>query len=128
MNNQFRNFDAPTRAQTVQLQFERQECHDDDASPLDWMDEQEDAERIAAWRNDEFTMIGIRAKLTAFVPIGGGSFSTFEMTSPGLWGIESDSDETYLASVFEEERAGLLSALRQMGFAALICEALAPAD
>ncbi len=122
--DQFRCIDIARWPQAVRFEFEREESHDDNATPLDWMDETEDVERIAAWRNDEFTMIGIRAKVTVYVPIGGGSFSVFEMTSPGLWGIESDSGEDYLTEVFEDERAGLLDAMRQMGFAALVCEVL----
>jgi hypothetical protein len=123
--NQFRNFDAPARAQAVTVMWEREECPDDTASPLDWMDEAEDAERIAAWRDGQFTMIGIRAKATLLVPLGQVCFATYELTSCGLWGIESDSGEEYLASVFEEEKAQLVDAIAEMGKAALAHQALA---
>lgn len=121
MNAQYRNFDS-VKLTGTRITFEREECHDDDSTPLDWMDETEDAERIAAWRAGDFTMIGIRAKATVWVPIGGGSFTIHELTSAGLWGIESDSDADYLDSVYCEECASLLAAMRHMGMAAIVCE------
>lgn len=40
----------------------------------------------------------------------------FHELSGGLWGIESDAGD-YLNEVYEEEKAGLLTELRQLAFA-----------
>jgi hypothetical protein len=48
-------------------------------------------------------MIGIRAKATIEIRRP-GHVTLYEMTSPGLWGIENDSDEAYLTEVFQDEK------------------------
>ena len=106
------------RADGVYIQFERLEIADDVASPLDWMDEKEDAERIKAWRRGDFYMIGIQAEaLINIVRNGHGTLHT--MTSAGCWAIESDSGEAYLNEVFEQEKAQLLADIRALGTLAL---------
>jgi hypothetical protein len=124
METQFRNLDVARWPQAVRFEFEREDLPDEHGGALDWMDEEEDAERLNAYRRGEWSLIGVRAKVTAFVPIGQGSFSSFELTSPGVWSIESDSSEDFLNETYEEERDGLLAALRLMGLAALSCEVL----
>jgi hypothetical protein len=117
MDTQFRNFDAPSRPQVVTIEWERLTPDDQDASPLEWMDESDpdDAERILAWRDGDFSMIGVQAQATVIVPIGGGSFTVYEFTSPGLWAVESDSGEAYLNEIFENEKAELLEHVAKIG-------------
>lgn len=98
------------RAQIVHIDWTRELIDDTDSSPLDWMD----AERIAAWRNSDFTMIGIRARADIMIPIGQGSFRLMTLRSAGLWSIESDSGEDYLESIFEDEKAQLLAELKTL--------------
>ncbi len=45
----------------------------------------------------------------------GGHFVTQTVTSPGLFGIESDSDEDYLDQVFADECARLAAMLSAIG-------------
>jgi hypothetical protein len=73
----------------------------------------QDQARLAAYHNDEWHMIGIRcrAEVTIEYP---GYRTTYTMESAGLWGIESDSGDDYLASVYDEERAQLVEALKAM--------------
>ena len=127
----YATFDAAW-PQVVRVIWEREEAHDPDASPTDYLfqdedNREEDQARLNAWRNDEWSFIGIRARATLFVPIGGGSFTTMELCSAGLWGIESDSGEEYLASVFEDEKGALVDQLATLGNAAILHQLIAAA-
>jgi len=76
----------------------------------------EDHQRIADFNDGKFEMWGIRAEaelLHTSDDINAGSLH--DMTSPALWGIESDSDEDYLKEVGEAELAGLRAILADMG-------------
>lgn len=61
-----------------------------------------DPERVKAYRAGQWHFIGIRAKAVIDV-IRQGYTTQYEFESAGLWGIESDSDESYLQEVFREE-------------------------
>ena len=67
-------------------------------------------DRLAAYRNGDFSFVGVRAVATIKTPYG-HDFIESKLTSPGLWGIESDSGETYFNEVFAEERAVLIGML-----------------
>lgn len=143
MTNQYRNFDAAPGAwaQAVRFDWELQKLPDGDPD-LSWLEadsgrhddveddaerakyEAEDAARLASYGH-AWACVGVRACLRIAVPIGGHSFTTYELTSPGLWGIESDSGEAYFAEVFEEEKAALWDSLRKVGLAVLAFDALA---
>jgi hypothetical protein len=74
----------------------------------------QDAERIERYNRDEWRYIGIQARAT--VVVAHGTHSTmYRITSAGLWGIESGSDEAYLQSVFEDERETLLEDIKLFG-------------
>jgi hypothetical protein len=74
-------------------------------------------ERYNAWKRGDWNFIGVRARAVITLPIGGTSFVTYELVSPGLWGIESDAGD-YLDEIFKEEKATLLDHLRAIGAAA----------
>lgn len=100
---------------TVAVTFERQECHDSDGDTSyltqNYSDvtpaqrEQylaADRERLEAYRRGDWHFLGIRAR--AHIAITRDRYTThYTLESPGLWGIESDSGEDYLKSVFAEE-------------------------
>lgn len=74
----------------------------------------EDAERLAAFRRGDWHFIGVRAK--AIVWIQRNNYRTnYTLESAGLYGIESDSSEKYLQSVFKEECNQLLTDIRAFG-------------
>src|SRR5882672_11238708 len=137
---QYTHYDAPTRAQTVTIQWERVEARDDsgdtpeerdegfwpsldkdkagyvgeeNAARFDELCEAADA-RFKGWRDGDWYFIGVAARAHISIPIGGGSFRTITIDSGGLWGIESDAGD-YLDEVFEEEKASLLAELATLG-------------
>ena len=83
---------------------------DPDANPAN---AEANAERLAAYRAGEWHCIGIRAQAAFLIDLGHGALiQTVE--SPGLWGIESDSDPEYLDQVFAEEAQTLRGILAQL--------------
>jgi hypothetical protein len=84
----------------------------------------QDEARLAAWRNDEWHFVGIRARATINIPYGANPqcWITAELLSPGLWGIESDSSDAYLQEVYREERDILVEMLAFLKTYDLIAE------
>ena len=73
----------------------------------------EDARRLEAFHNGEWYMTGVRAKAEIRVPYGHG-FIIAHISSPGLWGVESDASEEYLEEIFQEEKTTLLEMLKSL--------------
>ena len=79
----------------------------DDSPDASYLDQGGFEERKAQYERGEFYFIGVQAAVTLPIPYGAHYIET-TVQSPGLWGIESDSDPEYLCSVFEEE-SGILT-------------------
>lgn len=71
----------------------------------------QDFKRMEGLNNGDWCFIGIQAKAIVRHPIAGNSFRLDDLSSGGLWGIESDSGQSYLKSVAEDELADLKSHL-----------------
>ena len=101
----------------VTVTFTRQVIDDDSYPDLSYLEQDykdvvdeaerekykaQDAERLAAYNRGEWHMIGIRAK--AIVWVERVNYRTiYELESPDLWGIESDSGEEHLRDTFDNE-------------------------
>jgi hypothetical protein len=90
------------------IQFERVEEIDSDGD-----DKTMSRKRRKAFNDMEWSYIGIRARAKCVV-VRSGVGTLFNMDSSGLWGVESDSGESYLAEVYEQEKAELLSMIEAM--------------
>lgn len=136
MDLQYQNFDNPKLPQRVRIEWSRVIVDDDfqprpdEAQDGFWPSSDPDDDgyigpngnldeayaeakaRMRAWEDGEWNWVGVRARATIFVPIGGGSFTTYSLLSPGLWAIESDSGEEYFAETFENEKESLMAHLR----------------
>ncbi len=101
----------------VTVTFERQVIDDDSYPDLSYLEQDykdvvdeaerekykaQNAERLAAYNRGEWHMIGIRAKATVWVERVNYRTS-YELESPGIWGIESDSGEEYFRETFSGE-------------------------
>jgi len=109
----------------VTVTFSRQEM-DDDSPDLSYLEQDcfndpkegkpnYGFERLAAYGGD-WHMIGIRAVATIWVQRVGYQ-ANYTIKSHGLWGIESDSEESYLQSVYKEECSQLQADIAAMGAA-----------
>jgi hypothetical protein len=106
---------------TTEVEIEMLTTYDQDAHPLDYLFQDpdyrdQDKARLKAWRNNDWYFLKIRAK--AAIKISHGTnlecWITSELLSPGLWGIESDSDNEYLQQVYREERQILIAMLASL--------------
>lgn len=70
-------------------------------------------ERMAAFDRGQWGFIGIRARAHCLIARNGVG-TVFSLESAGLWGIEGDSGDEYLNSVFEDEKADLLDMIECM--------------
>lgn len=78
---------------------------------------EQDAQRLAAYRKGNWSFVGVRAKAMIRVNRDDHNQSItaiYELTSPGLYGIESDSSESYFAEVYAEECAQLKADIEAM--------------
>lgn len=76
----------------------------------------QNAERVAAYRAGAWHCIAIKARATFLIGLGEAAVIQ-AIESPGLWGIESDSDPGYLDEVFREEVETLSHMLAQLNVA-----------
>jgi len=77
----------------------------------------QDYERMERLNAGDWCYTGIRAEAEIQTGPFLGTIDTIQtITSGGLWGIESDSDRSYLESVQQEELANLKSELLALGF------------
>ena len=94
---------------------EMTEYDEEPASP----DEGEKVAQMLAARERNYNLghwgyVGIQASVQISIPYRQGSI-THKISSPGLWGIESDSDDSYFNEVFAEESETLIDMLTQLG-------------
>jgi hypothetical protein len=67
-------------------------------------------DRKEAYERGEFGYVGVRAEVRLLV---NGTIQ--EISSPGLWGVESDSGEDYLRDIGKDESATLIDILKELG-------------
>jgi hypothetical protein len=94
----------------------RRELIPDECPDTSYLEQEGWEDRLTAYRRDEFGFIGVRAIVELKIPSKqGGYWNTQKISSPGLWGIETDSGEDYFDEVFREECEQLAEMLEQMG-------------
>lgn len=76
----------------------------------------QDYERMEKLNAGDFFFIGIMASADIAAPTAPGNAIVQHITSGGLWGIESDSDNTYITNIEEEELSALKVELTALGF------------
>ncbi len=74
-----------------------------------------DYARYEKYNRGDWHMMGIRAAIDLEIPTGRGGTISQTITSPGVWGIESDSDASFLDEVFQDECRQLEDMLQAMG-------------
>ncbi len=73
-------------------------------------------DRLRQSRNGDFGFMGVRASCTVLIGIGHkGHVIAQRFDSPGVWGVETDSDPDHVQELYENERSILLAMLAAMG-------------
>lgn len=85
----------------------------DEGPELSWRNAA-DRDRLAAFQEGAWHLIGIQAKADIIVRRDGRPVAK-SVTSPGMWGIDSDSDESYLDDVFAAECDRLADMIEALG-------------
>lgn len=87
----------------------------DDNADVSYLDQEEFEQRREAFRNGDFSFVGVFARVTVFIPCANGKDKIIhDVRSPGVWGIETGDDD-YLSQVFDEECATLEHMLTALG-------------
>ena len=81
-----------------------------------YMDQDGFEKRKMQYDNGDFFYIGVRADADIQTSYDGKNWLCNTITSGGLWGIESDSDESYIESIRIEEETELRDILSKFGF------------
>lgn len=78
---------------------------------------QQNFERMERYEQGDWGMMGIVAEAELMIPHKSihPTWQIQRISSGGLWGIESDSGESYLKEVEQEELANLKSNLKELG-------------
>ena len=84
---------------------------DDFFEPEDYLEKTDP--RYLSFQKGDWYGVGIRATANIFI-VENETATIYRMTSPGLWGIESDSPREYYQQIFEDEKALLKSHLEKM--------------
>ena len=74
-----------------------------------------DYERMERLNRGDWCYIGVRAEAEILFPSGSASIVQ-EIVSGGLWGVESDSDGSYLKQIQDEQLSELREQLHGLGF------------
>lgn len=86
----------------------------DDCPDTSYLTQEGFADRLAQYQQGNFDFVGVRAAVELPIPYGKDRILC-HIESPGLWGVESDSGEEYLQSVFSEESETLADMLGELG-------------
>lgn len=115
MTNQFHRLDADAPLAISRSTFRRIERIDE--YPDDsWLDNDAGRERLHAFRDGTWHLISIQASATLRIPHGRRVVSK-TITSPGLWGIESDAGDDYRDRIFADQCVKLAALCEALGFA-----------
>ena len=73
-------------------------------------------DRLRQAENGDFGFMGIMAACTLIIGIGQSDHVILHrLKSPGIWGVETDSDPSHVQQLYEDERSILLAMLDAIG-------------
>lgn len=95
----------------------RREVVPDPEADTSYLDQPEFADRREQYRREAFSFIGVRAVAEIHLDLeNNGGWIAETVTTPGLWSIEDDSEESYIESVYQDECTTLTAILLELGF------------
>jgi hypothetical protein len=75
----------------------------------------QNAEQLKAFNRGDWHLMGLYVRTEIYVPLGDKTAVAVTLTSPGLWGIESDADALYLDDVHADECKTLKAICETLG-------------
>lgn len=76
----------------------------------------QDAERLAAYNSGDWYMVGVQLAAEVVLERPGRVDEVITLTTPGIWGVESDSGEDYFRSLADDDSEYLVDDLVALGF------------
>jgi hypothetical protein len=101
---------VPARRPPAELRALRAVVEEDPDPDVSYLAQEDLAERRTAHERGEFGLVGVRVEADVFIE---GTEQT--LTSPGLWGVESDLSEDELDQLVAEEWSALRAVLKAVG-------------
>jgi len=102
--------EGPARRPPAELQSVRVIFEEDPDPDVSYLEQDEFEERLAAFKRDEFNFVGLRVEAEVLI-----AETVQLLTSPGLAGIESDTDEEGLDQMIGDEWSALRAVLKTVG-------------
>lgn len=94
--------------------FKKVVVQDSDAD-ASFLEQEGFEDRLKEYKNGDFYFNGICAEVELRIPFGKETFIIEKLRSPGLWCVESDSDESYIEEVFQDQCGILADMLTELG-------------
>jgi len=110
MTTRKRVVEVPRKRSAPEVQSIHVRVMPDEDPDTSYLDQDEFEDRREAYQRGEFSFVGVRAEAQVVIE---GIVQT--LTSGGMWGIESDSDEAYIEDVALEEYDNLRDILKAVG-------------
>jgi hypothetical protein len=101
---------APARRPPAELRAIRVIFEPDPDPDTSYLEQDEFEERLATHKKDEWNFVGCHAEAEVVI-----EEITQTLTSGGLWGIESDSEQEHLDEIIAGEWAALRNVLKTVG-------------
>lgn len=101
---------APARKAPAELQSVRVIYEEDPDPDVSYLDQSDLADRKTAFKKGEFNFVGVRVDAEVLI-----AETVQTLTSPGMWGIESDTTEEELEQLVSEEWGALRAVLKTVG-------------
>lgn len=102
--------EAPPRRPPPELRALRAVVEEDPDPDVSYLDQEDLAERRASYSRNEFGIVGVHVEADVLIE---GTEQV--LSSPGLWGVESDLNEEELDQIVSEEWAALRNVLKAVG-------------
>lgn len=101
---------AAARKPPAELQSVRVVIEEDADPDVSYLEQDEFEDRLEAYKGGEFHFIGVRIEAEVSI-----ADTVQTLTSPGLWGVESDTDEAGLDQIAGDEWEALRAVLKTIG-------------
>lgn len=101
---------VPVRRPPVELKSVRVFFDEDPDADVSYLEQDDFEDRLASYRRGGFHFVGVRIEAEVSV-----AETVQRLVSPGLAGIESDTDETELDRIIDEEWVSLRTVLKTIG-------------
>lgn len=102
--------EGPARRPPAELQSVRVIFEEDPDPDVSYLEQDEFEERLGAFKRGEFNFVGVRVEAEVLI-----AETVQLLTSPGLAGIESDTDEEGLDQMIGDEWSALRAVLKTVG-------------